>query len=101
MCASVPRDRGFFNKQEFGIIEVEEEKMTEKKYAAETLALHAGQKPDPTTNSRAVPIYQTSSYVFNATEQAARLFGLQEAGNIYARLMTPTSDVLEKRVAAL
>ena len=73
----------------------------EKQYAAETQALHAGQIPDPTTNSRAVPIYQTSSYVFNDTDHAARLFGLQEPGNIYTRLMNPTSDVFEKRVAAL
>ncbi|MDR3579802.1 MAG: homocysteine synthase [Oryzomonas sp.] len=70
-------------------------------YQAETLALHAGQKPDPTTNSRAVPIYQTSSYVFNDADHAARLFGLQEFGNIYTRLMNPTSDVFEQRVAAL
>ena len=73
----------------------------EKNYAAETQALHAGQKPDPATNSRAVPIYQTSSYVFNDTDHAARLFGLQEPGNIYTRIMNPTSDVFEKRVAAL
>lgn len=73
----------------------------EKKYATETLALHAGQKPDPITNSRAVPIYQTSSYVFNDTDHAARLFGLQEFGNIYTRIMNPTSDVFEQRVAAL
>ena len=70
-------------------------------YHAETLALHAGQKPDPTTNSRAVPIYQTTSYVFNDADHAARLFGLQEFGNIYTRLMNPTSDVFEQRVAAL
>lgn len=75
--------------------------MTERKLQSETLALHAGQKPDPTTNSRAVPIYQTTSYVFNDTEHAARLFGLQEFGNIYTRLMNPTTDVLEQRVAAL
>lgn len=67
----------------------------------ETLALHGGQKPDPTTNSRAVPIYQTTSYVFNDTAHAARLFGLQELGNIYTRLMNPTTDVFEQRVAAL
>ncbi len=73
----------------------------EQNYAAETQALHAGQKPDPATNSRAVPIYQTSSYVFNDTDHAARLFGLQEPGNIYTRIMNPTSDVFEKRVAAL
>jgi O-acetylhomoserine (thiol)-lyase len=67
----------------------------------ETLALHAGQVVDPTTNSRAVPLYQTTSYVFNDAEHAARLFGLQEFGNIYTRIMNPTTDVLEKRVAAL
>lgn len=75
--------------------------MTEKTFSQETLALHAGQKPDPITNSRAVPIYQTTSYVFNDTEHAARLFGLAEFGNIYTRLMNPTSDVFEQRVAAL
>jgi O-acetylhomoserine (thiol)-lyase len=67
----------------------------------DTLALHAGQEPDPTTTSRAVPIYQTASYVFHDTDHAARLFGLQEFGNIYSRIMNPTTDVLEKRVAAL
>ncbi len=66
-----------------------------------TKCLHAGQVPDPTTNSRAVPLYQTTSYVFNDSDHAARLFGLQEFGNIYTRLMNPTTDVLEKRVAAL
>lgn len=69
--------------------------------AFETLALHAGQAVDPTTKSRAVPIYQTTSYVFDDTSHAARLFGLQEFGNIYTRLMNPTTDVLEQRVAAL
>lgn len=68
---------------------------------AETLALHGGQKSDPTTGSRAVPIYQTTSYAFNSTEHAANLFGLKEFGNIYTRLMNPTTDVLEKRIAAL
>jgi O-acetylhomoserine (thiol)-lyase len=67
----------------------------------ETLSLHAGQTIDPTTNARAVPIYQTTSYVFNDTDHAARLFGLKEFGNIYTRLMNPTTDVLEKRIAAL
>jgi O-acetylhomoserine (thiol)-lyase len=67
----------------------------------ETLQLHAGQVPDPTTNSRAVPIYQTSSYVFNDSEQAANLFSLKESGNIYTRMMNPTTDVFEKRIAAL
>ena len=72
-----------------------------KEYRFDTLAVHAGQVPDPTTGSRAVPIYQTTSYVFQDTEHAARLFGLQEFGNIYTRIMNPTTDVLEKRVAAL
>lgn len=75
--------------------------MTTKKLNFETLQLHAGQKPDATTNSRAVPIYQTSSYVFNNAEHAANLFGLREFGNIYTRIMNPTSDVFEQRVAAL
>lgn len=66
-----------------------------------TLALHAGQEPDPTTTARAVPIYATSSYVFKSTDHAANLFALKEFGNIYSRLMNPTNDVLEKRLAAL
>ena len=75
--------------------------MTDKSYAKETQAIHAGQVSDPTTGAVAVPIYQTSSYEFNDTEHAARLFALEEFGNIYTRLMNPTTDVLEKRVAAL
>ena len=67
----------------------------------ETLALHAGQEPDPATNSRAVPIYQTTSYVFDDADHAANLFGLRQSGNIYTRIMNPTNDVFEKRVAAL
>ena len=67
----------------------------------ETLVLHAGQEPDPTTGSRAVPIYQTSSYQFKDTDHAANLFALKEFGNIYTRIMNPTNDVLEKRIAAL
>ncbi|HRY37490.1 MAG TPA: O-acetylhomoserine aminocarboxypropyltransferase/cysteine synthase [Smithellaceae bacterium] len=67
----------------------------------ETLMLHGGQEPDPTTGSRAVPIYQTTSYQFKDTDQAAALFGLTEFGNIYTRLMNPTTDVLEKRIALL
>ncbi len=67
----------------------------------ETLQLHAGQVPDPVTNSRAVPIYQTTSYVFNSAEHGANLFALKEFGNIYTRIMNPTSDVFEKRLAAL
>jgi len=67
----------------------------------ETIALHGGQKPDPATNARAVPIYQTTSYVFNDAEHAANLFGLREFGNIYTRIMNPTNDVFEQRMAAL
>ncbi len=70
-------------------------------YKDGTLSLHAGQVSDPTTNSRAVPIYQTSSYTFNSAEHAANLFALKEMGNIYTRLMNPTTDVLEKRLAEL
>jgi O-acetylhomoserine (thiol)-lyase len=66
-----------------------------------TLALHAGQVPDPTTGARAVPIYQTTSYVFKSTDHAANLFALKEFGNIYTRLMNPTTDVFEQRVAAI
>ncbi|PGH23131.1 O-acetylhomoserine (thiol)-lyase [Polytolypa hystricis UAMH7299] len=67
----------------------------------ETLQLHAGQEPDPATNSRAVPIYATTSFTFNDSAHGARLFGLKEFGNIYSRIMNPTLDVLEKRIAAL
>src|SRR5580693_4379730 len=66
-----------------------------------TLAIHGGQSVDPTTKARAVPIYQTTSYLFDDADHAARLFALQEFGNIYSRIMNPTVDVLEKRVAAL
>ncbi|MEQ9093326.1 MAG: PLP-dependent transferase, partial [Miltoncostaeaceae bacterium] len=67
----------------------------------ETIALHGGKVPDPATNARAVPIYQTTSFVFNDTEHAQNLFALAEPGNIYSRIMNPTWDVLEQRVAAL
>ncbi|MCL4109307.1 UNVERIFIED_CONTAM: hypothetical protein GTU68_019735 [Idotea baltica] len=67
----------------------------------ETLCLHGGQQPDPTTNSRGVPVYRTAAYTFNSTEHAANLFALKELGNIYTRLMNPTTDVLEKRMALL
>ncbi|MHA7962682.1 homocysteine synthase [Paenibacillus sp. CAU 1782] len=73
----------------------------EKKLSLDTLSVHGGQVIDPTTQSRAVPIYQTTSYGFKDTDHAARLFGLQEFGNIYTRIMNPTSDVFEKRVAEL
>ena len=75
--------------------------MNAKTKNPETLALHAGQVADPTTGARAVPIYQTTSYVFKNTEHAANLFALKEFGNIYTRLMNPTNDVVEKRIAAL
>jgi O-acetylhomoserine (thiol)-lyase len=74
---------------------------TEIPQGFETLALHGGQEPDPTTNARAVPIYQTTSYTFDSADHAADLFGLREFGNIYTRIMNPTNDVFEKRVAAL
>ena len=73
--------------------------MTEQKL--ETLTIHAGQEPDPTTKGRITPIYQTTSYVFDDPDHAARLFGLQEFGNIYSRIMNPTNDALEKKIAAL
>jgi O-acetylhomoserine (thiol)-lyase len=75
--------------------------MSEVKQQLATLAVHAGQVPDPATGSRAVPIYQTTSYLFQDADHAARLFALQEFGNIYTRIMNPTTDVFEKRVAAL
>jgi O-acetylhomoserine (thiol)-lyase len=75
--------------------------MPDRIQSFETLTLHAGQTPDPTTLSRAVPLYQTTSYVFKSSEHAANLFGLKEFGNIYTRLMNPTTDVLEQRLAAL
>jgi len=67
----------------------------------ETVALHGGQSPDPTTKARAVPIYQTSSFVFDDTEHAADLFALKVPGNIYSRIMNPTWDVLEQRLTQL
>jgi O-acetylhomoserine (thiol)-lyase len=73
----------------------------ERKPRFETLALHGGQQPDPTTTSRGVPVYRTSSYVFPSTERAANLFALKEMGNIYTRIMNPTQDVLEQRVSLL
>lgn len=75
--------------------------MSNKPYGPGTLSVHAGQQPDPATGSRAVPIYQTSSYTFRDTEHASNLFALKELGFIYTRIMNPTTDVLEKRVAAL
>ena len=75
--------------------------MSDKHYHIETLAIHAGQVPDPTTLSRAVPVYRTTAYAFKSSQHGADLFALRESGNIYARLMNPTEDVLEKRLAAL
>src|SRR6202789_2190792 len=75
--------------------------MSEEQRHFATLAVHAGQSPDPATGSRAVPIYQTTSYLFQDADHAGRLFGLKEFGFIYTRLMNPTTDVFEKRIAAL
>ncbi len=75
--------------------------MSDRVPAFDTLSIHAGAKPDPTTKARATPIYATTSYVFDDTAHAAALFGLQAFGNIYTRIMNPTQDVLEQRVAAL
>jgi O-acetylhomoserine (thiol)-lyase len=75
--------------------------MTKRKLKFDTLQVHAGQKPDSATNSRAVPIYQTSSYVFDNADHAANLFNLRESGNIYTRIMNPTTSVFEERIAAL
>src|SRR5450830_1101709 len=74
---------------------------TTANWSFETRQVHAGQAPDPTTGARALPIYQTTSYVFKDSEHAANLFALKEFGNIYTRLMNPTTDVFEKRIAAL
>src|SRR5574341_669187 len=75
--------------------------MTDRTFGIETLALHAGQIPDPATGSRAVPLYQTTSYVFDSADHAASLFNLQTFGNVYTRLMNPTTAVFEERMAAL
>src|SRR3970282_2397131 len=75
--------------------------MPDRKFGFETLCLHAGQQPDPTTGSRAVPIYQSTAYVFDSADHAASLFNLQTFGNIYTRIMNPTNAVFEERMAAL
>jgi len=75
--------------------------MSDHDYGFETLCLHAGQRPDPATGSRASPIYQTAAYVFDDTDHAASLFNLQTFGNIYTRLMNPTTAMFEERMAAL
>ena len=74
---------------------------TKHTFGFSTRQLHAGQQPDPATKARAVPIYQTTSYLFDSTDHAARLFSLEESGNIYTRIMNPTSDVFEQRMASL
>src|SRR2546422_10130809 len=76
-------------------------RMADRKFGIETLALHAGQIPDPATGSRAVPLYQTTSYVFDSADHAASLFNLQTFGNVYTRISNPTTAVLQERVAAL
>lgn len=81
--------------------EIKENTVSNKNYRFETLALHAGQVPDPTTTSRAVPVYRTASFVFKSTQNAADLFGLRELGNIYTRLTNPTTEVLEQRITEL
>ena len=73
--------------------------MSDQPHRPETIALHGGQEPDPATNARAVPIYQTTSFVFDDTQHAADLFALAVPGNIYSRIMNPTWDVLEQRLA--
>ena len=75
--------------------------MQDREFGIETLCLHAGQLPDPTTGSRATPIYQTAAYVFDSADHAASLFNLQTFGNVYTRLMNPTNAVFEQRMAAL
>src|SRR5690554_6478331 len=82
-------------------LSVANEAQSQPQYRLETLAVHAGQQPDPATGSRAVPIYQTTSYVFRDADHAANLFALKEFGNIYTRIMNPTTDVFEQRMAAL
>ena len=77
------------------------EKSGEKQFGFDTLAVHAGQRPDPVTGARAVPIYQTGAYVFEDADHAANLFALQRFGNIYSRIMNPTVAVFEERIAAL
>src|ERR1051325_1002374 len=80
---------------------MEQSTMPTQSQKPETIVLHAGYRSDPATGSVTVPIYQTTSYQFNSTEHAANLFGLKELGNIYTRIMSPTNDVLEQRVAQL
>src|SRR5690606_26044931 len=88
------------DSKEFPICPPWRNEMSQNAPGFNTLAVHAGAKPDPTTGARAVPIYQTTSFVFENTDHAASLFGLQAFGNIYTRIMNPTQAVLEERVAA-
>src|SRR5947207_15960586 len=76
-------------------------KGAEKEFGFDTLAVHAGQRPDPVTGARAVPIYQTTAYIFEDSDHAANLFALQRFGNIYSRIMNPTVAVFEARIATL
>ncbi|MGH3146731.1 MAG: PLP-dependent transferase, partial [Rubrobacter sp.] len=78
-------------------MDTEDQTIQERQYGFDTLALHAGQEVDSATTARAVPIYQSTSYVFDDTDHAANLFSLAEMGNIYTRIMNPTTDVFEKR----
>ena len=80
---------------------VTEERGTDHAFAFDTLTVHAGQRPDPTTGARAMPIYQTTSFVFEDTDHAAELFALQRFGNIYSRIMNPTNGAFEERMATL
>jgi O-acetylhomoserine (thiol)-lyase len=92
---------GLNDSIEFPVFPFWRNEMSQNAPGFNTLAVHAGAKPDPTTGARAVPIYQTTSYVFNDADHAASLFGLQAFGNIYTRIMNPTQGALEERVAAL
>jgi O-acetylhomoserine (thiol)-lyase len=93
-------NRNLNEKESRGSKESQAKKRSES-LGVSTLAVHAGAKPDPATGARSVPIYQTAAYVFKDAEEAADLFGLRKEGNIYTRLMNPTTDVFEKRIAAL
>src|SRR5260370_21608758 len=95
-----PPPRSWQSAPQRGLTKTEREMPTESKHP-ETIVLHAGYRSDPATNAVAVPIYQTTSYQFRDSEHAANLFALKELGNIYSRIMNPTGDVLEQRVAAL
>src|ERR1700752_3944838 len=91
----MPEPNGLANEDDVALAD------DERLFGFDTLAVHAGQRPDPTTGARAMPIYQTTSYVFEDTDHAAELFALQRFGNIYTRIMNPTTAAFEERVAAL